>query len=152
MADNFRKPASAVFDGSLKSFKIDINDAEAHAVAISPLKVIREGPGQIAQDRYAVLNCLVDLAEVVVNITDAAFIADAPVKIDIIRHWNAVFSNEERNVGIIAVNPGEEFVNTGGIDLPHHGIFIPNRVNLGCKDGEEVGIVFHHGAGVIIDP
>ena len=79
------------FGGSLLGGEVDIRDAEAFAVAVSPLEVVKEGPEEVALDGDAFRDGALELGEVVAKEHDAVGVVDVAIGGDLVGGGAAVF-------------------------------------------------------------
>ena len=70
------------FGRAVLGLHVDGHQAELRAVAVGPLEVVEQRPGEVALDRYAVFHGLVHLAEVAGDVLETVGVDDAAVDAD----------------------------------------------------------------------
>ena len=109
--DHFGEPFAAVFHRPLESLVIHIHEPEARAIPQCPFKVIHQRPVEVSLDRYAVLDGTLDLCDVVLQIADAAFVADAAVEVKPVGNRHAVFRDHQFAGGVVVLpNPHQDCI------------------------------------------
>ena len=85
----------AEFWGALLGFEVDVDDAEALAVAVGPLVVVEEAPAEIALDGDAFGDGAVELGEIVAQEHGAVGVEDGAVGGELVVGRGAVFGDED---------------------------------------------------------
>src|SRR6266851_3085704 len=120
-ADEARVPPGAFFEDAALSRVVDVDNAEAFAIAVGPLEVIHERPGKVALNRRAALDSAANGANVVTRIGYAQRVAyQVTVAIPFIGEGGSAFGDDQRARGILFVQPDQQIAQTRWIDLPVH--------------------------------
>src|SRR5215208_485192 len=107
-ADDLGVEAGARLGGALLGGEVDVDDAEALGVAVAPLEVVEEGPGEVAAEVDAGLDRAAGGAQVVAVVGDAQRVVDrAAVGRGRVVEGGAVLGDVERDAAVAARDPGQ---------------------------------------------
>src|SRR6185295_14546919 len=104
--DHLGVKAGARLGGAPKRPVVDVDDAEALRIAMAPLEVVEQRPGEVAAHGGALFDRAADGAEVLAQVSDAQGIVDAPaVALRRVVERGAVLGDVERQVARPLADP-----------------------------------------------
>src|SRR5690606_878820 len=119
--DDVRVEARARLGRALLRLEVHVHDAEALRVAIGPLEVVQQRPGEVAAHVHALVHGLVEHAQVLAQVGDALRVVDAALG----RHGRvgergAVLGDVDRHVAVALADPPQRVQQPLRVDLPAH--------------------------------
>ena len=88
----------------------------------------------------------------VLQITDASFVAHAAIEVDPIRHGHAVLGDHDLRFRlVIPLDAHQDFVHPFGVDFPHARVFVADRMDLFHVEHRDFVRMLHHCPGVVVD-
>ncbi len=150
--DKVRVPEAAVLDNAALRGIIHVDQAEAFAIALGPLKVIQEGPDDIALDGHTLANDLGNGLNMRPQVVYALLIVNIAVAVPMIVEGSAAFGDNHRFWGVLAVNARQDVSEAVGEDLPAH--FSVGRAGDALDGFKTIGVrrVFSYGPGIFEVP
>src|SRR4029079_4019691 len=151
--DDSRVELSAVLDGSLLGFVIDVHDSESLRVSVRPLIVVEQRPGVVSAQIHTLLDRIVRSLEMTHEVVDALRILDPSVDCGRwLRPRRSVFSDVDRNVSVTRVDPLENISERSGIYLPAHvRMRIAVLGNSRNVEDRSLPIVLDYRTSVVVD-
>src|SRR5258707_2835251 len=120
-ADEAGVPVGAFFENAALGWIVNVDNAKAFAIAVGPLEVVHERPGEVALNRRAALDGAADGANVVTRIGYAQGVAyQATFAIPFIGEGGSTFGDDQRARGILFMQPDQQVAQARWIDLPVH--------------------------------
>src|SRR5581483_2374715 len=113
-------PAATVLDDATLGGIIYINQAEAFAVAFGPLKIVQEGPHNVALDGYTLAYGLGNHLNVFAQVVYALLVVNGAIAVPLIVEGGTTFGDNQSFRGVFAVNARQDVGEAVGEDLPAH--------------------------------
>src|SRR5262249_40199776 len=113
-------PAPTGFHDATLCLEVDVDNPKALAIALRPLKVIKERPGKIAHDGHIMLNGALYRGDMITEVTDASPIGDASIAVPLVAEGRAIFRDEQRRHMVGPVQFLQNHIETMRVDLPPH--------------------------------
>src|SRR5712691_2364646 len=148
LRDEVRVPASALLHDTLLCRVIHVDQAEAFAIALGPLKVIQEGPDNVALDGDALAYDLGNGLNMRPQVVYALLIVNIAVAVPVIVEGSAAFGDNHRFWSVLAVNARQDVGEAIGEDLPAH--FSVGRAGDALDGFKTIGVrrVFSYSPGI----
>src|SRR5438094_3489145 len=102
--DKGRVPATAVFHNTTLCGVVDVDDAEALAVAFSPLEVIQQRPNEVALHWYPLRSCLPEGLKMFMEIVKALRVTDVIAAIPLISKSSTILCHRNGTRSIVMVD------------------------------------------------
>src|SRR6516165_6990689 len=115
-----REPLIGRFGRALERLEIDVNHAEAAAVAFRPLEVIDERPDEIAAQFYPGGERAAGGGEVLAQISDAIVVVYGAIRRERIVVARAVLGHVEVRVAVAVAQADQLFGEAARVDRPAH--------------------------------
>src|SRR6266852_663881 len=113
-------PAATVFDDAALGGIINVDQAEAFAVALGPLKVVQERPDDISLDRHTLAYNLGNSLNVLPQIFYALLVVYVPASVQVVIEGSATFGDNQSYWAVLAVNARQDVGEAIWEDLPAH--------------------------------
>gem|GEM_PF-6153923 len=113
-------PAATVFDDAALCGIINVDQAEALAVALGPLKVVQKGPDDVALDGHILAYDLGNGLNVPLQVVYTLLVVNVAVAVPVIVESGATFGDNQGFWGVLVVNARQDVGEAIREDLPAH--------------------------------